>query len=79
MMTLCLLLPFCFLVEKSFYFTYGRKNEKKPVASFEDKDECCMPDLTTQSRRHATKSMIMGIVAPPSPPLISWLCQARNG
>ena len=49
------------------------------AVSFEEEDEYCATDPTTRSRCHSPKSMIMGIVAPPSPLLTSWLYQARNG
>ena len=70
---------FC-LDEKWFYFESRRNEENNlPIASFEDIDEWYMPDPTTRSRHHVTKPMLMCIVAHPSPPLVYWICQTRNG
>ena len=56
----------CYLDEKWFWTASRRKVLKiLPKASFETEEEAFVPQPKLRSRRHATKVMFMGIVAPP--------------
>ena len=56
----------CFLDEKWFYTTSGRKKMKiLPQANFETDAQAFIPKPKLQSRRFPCKAMFMGLVCPP--------------
>ena len=59
---------FCFIDEKWFYiFTNRKKNKYLPPGPGEKASDVYPPDRKVRSKRFVTKTMFMGIVAPPNP------------
>ena len=57
---------YCFIDEKWFYiFTNRKKRKYLPAATFENLSDVIAPARKIRSRRHVTKVMFMGIIAPP--------------
>jgi hypothetical protein len=57
---------YCFIDEKWFYvYTNRKKNKYLPAAPFENLSDVFVPARKVRSKRHVTKVMFMGIVAPP--------------
>ena len=72
--------PFCCVDRKWFYPSRGRCQEKHfPIAEFEEVEDTYIPHPGVSSRRNVVKVIFMGIIAPPTNNLISWLGKSIPG